>query len=1098
MKQNLRPKPLPSYVVLIFVLLGILFLSPSKVFAATTYTVTNTNDSGAGSLRQAISDANSNVGADQIDFAISGAGPHTIVLASGLSITDQVKVNGLSQIGSVCNGTSSTIKVVIEGNGIGVSGAVANGTEINGLVFGTGTNNLVIGGDTSSNIVRCNFFGTNASGTTGVGTLGNSGLTVYGASTTIGGNSVTDMNLFGYYNLSIGGGNNQTIKNNQFGTDITGMTVLGGDVNFAFGTWNNITISHNLIRHMNMIYSTFDNLTLSANKIGTNITGTAAIQENLGDPIWIRSSFNNSTIGGPTEADGNLIAGAYPVDSNQQGIALVAGGSNLTIQNNKLGVNADASGVIGNYNTQLVVGCANNCVNIQILDNIIGGSQGGSGISITNSGDSDQNSIYVKRNYIGTNKTLDLDAGNTSGGIRLSGSISHVLIGGSDTADANYIYNNGAPGITDTSTGFNSYLGNSIYSNEGQGIDFPYFWNPDPENSLNYPVITLATENGGNTDVNYILDVPAGDYRVEFFSNTTADPTGYGEGETFIGHADVTSDGTGEQTFTTTLSGTGHTHLAATATQIDPDSFSGFGPTSEFGNFEPRADLEVASDDGTTSANYGDTHQYKFTVSNNGPGDVDNFTFQGHSSVFDSAVYAVVDDSSTATTPGYFSDGGWNGLLKSGETLEFTMSGTINNTGPLNTTNICIVQDSTLQIEGVTVVDPDSDNNCGTDDDTVVPVPTTDLSLTKTLDAPGTVKNGNQATYTLTVTNNGPMSQTRGTVIYDLTPPGTSFHSSSGDKFTCEDIGPSSGLGNPGIPDGGLIECYDTSDDGVSNGESSSVQITLDINSIDETQSITNYAAAINPNDSDDYNAIITAYSMGENFFALDINGVDYATYDPNASADNSDTDNISDDVENAAPNSGDANNDGTPDSEQNNVASFVNTVIGEYAVLEVSSECSMTSVSINAEPTSTPDPSFSYPTGLMDFTLDCDTNGFTANITQYYYEVDSTDFVVRKYNPTTKTYTTIDGASLSNTTIYSKNVTKASYQVKDGSSLDLDGTEDGNIHDPAGLGQTTDSLAYTGQNSTPIVLLATSLLVTGTTGLVVSARKRQNHRRLF
>ncbi len=49
-----------------------------------TYTVTNTNDSGAGSLRQAILDANANAGADDIVFNISGTGVHTITLATVL------------------------------------------------------------------------------------------------------------------------------------------------------------------------------------------------------------------------------------------------------------------------------------------------------------------------------------------------------------------------------------------------------------------------------------------------------------------------------------------------------------------------------------------------------------------------------------------------------------------------------------------------------------------------------------------------------------------------------------------------------------------------------------------------------------------------------------------------------------------------------------------------------------------------------------------------------------------------------------------------------------------------------------------------------
>jgi Tol biopolymer transport system component len=208
------------------------------------------------------------------------------------------------------------------------------------------------------------------------------------------------------------------------------------------------------------------------------------------------------------------------------------------------------------------------------------------------------------------------------------------------------------------------------------------------------------------------------------------------------------------------------------------------------------------------------------------------------------------------------------------------------------------------------------------------------------------------------------------------------------------------------------------------------------------------------------------------------------------AESDSSDQDNISDTVENAAPNEGDANNDGTQDSEQDNVASFVDPVSDEYAALEVSDECSITAVSIDSESSSHADPDFSYPTGLMDFTLDCGTNGFTADITQYYYGQDSTDFVVRKHNPDTGQYSTIDGAELSQQTIDNQTVTKATYQVKDGGSLDLDNTEDGNIHDPAGLASQIDTLADTGQNTQWMIVVALSLLVSGSVGGVNVKRR--------
>ncbi len=66
--------------------------------------VTNTNDSGPGSLRQAILDSNSNPGPDTIDFNIPGSGVHTISPTSALpTITDPVLIDGYSQPGSSPN-----------------------------------------------------------------------------------------------------------------------------------------------------------------------------------------------------------------------------------------------------------------------------------------------------------------------------------------------------------------------------------------------------------------------------------------------------------------------------------------------------------------------------------------------------------------------------------------------------------------------------------------------------------------------------------------------------------------------------------------------------------------------------------------------------------------------------------------------------------------------------------------------------------------------------------------------------------------------------------------------------------------------------------
>src|SRR5437870_7946756 len=83
---------------LVGALVALGMLAAPSLSAAATFTVTNTNDSGAGSLRQAIIDSNANSGADTIDFNI--AGTPTIQPQSQLPAnTDPVTIDGTTQPG---------------------------------------------------------------------------------------------------------------------------------------------------------------------------------------------------------------------------------------------------------------------------------------------------------------------------------------------------------------------------------------------------------------------------------------------------------------------------------------------------------------------------------------------------------------------------------------------------------------------------------------------------------------------------------------------------------------------------------------------------------------------------------------------------------------------------------------------------------------------------------------------------------------------------------------------------------------------------------------------------------------------------------------
>lgn len=94
--------------------------------SADTFTVTTTTDTGPGSLRQAITDANAHFGLDTIAFNIASAGVQTITLGfPGLpQITSPVVIDGYSQPGSSANTLVSGDNAVIL---IEISGAIVGG-----------------------------------------------------------------------------------------------------------------------------------------------------------------------------------------------------------------------------------------------------------------------------------------------------------------------------------------------------------------------------------------------------------------------------------------------------------------------------------------------------------------------------------------------------------------------------------------------------------------------------------------------------------------------------------------------------------------------------------------------------------------------------------------------------------------------------------------------------------------------------------------------------------------------------------------------------------------------------------------------------------
>ncbi|MGI8858208.1 MAG: IPT/TIG domain-containing protein [Thermomicrobiales bacterium] len=123
-------------VSLAFLLIALLspILTVRTVRGATPILVNSINDTGSGTLRQAILDANAAAGADTITFSILGTSPHTITLSSSLPpITDDLAIDGGTQ-----PGYGGTPVIVINGGGQQIFSITSHTVTINALLIQNG------------------------------------------------------------------------------------------------------------------------------------------------------------------------------------------------------------------------------------------------------------------------------------------------------------------------------------------------------------------------------------------------------------------------------------------------------------------------------------------------------------------------------------------------------------------------------------------------------------------------------------------------------------------------------------------------------------------------------------------------------------------------------------------------------------------------------------------------------------------------------------------------------------------------------------------------------------------------------------------------
>ena len=610
--------------------------------------VTNTNNHGAGSLREAILNANSTFGPDLIVFNIPGAGVRVINLQTALpEITESVVIDGSTQPGyagaplielngealpfdnglEITGGNTSIRSLaigrfgigimlrscdnnVIQGNYIGVdaSGTLPRGNNT-GIVLINSSHNVIGGlvrnvisgnGDGievfgSSNVIQRNFIGTNASGTGAIPNGGQgrgvviSGSGSFSTNNLIGGDSIGKGNLISGNATGIfiqAPGN--TIQGNLIGTDITGTNKIGEGDGIQAVAPNTLIggltpAARNVISgNSRGIVIGGEGSKLQGNFIGTDITGTAELGNTFDGVV----ANDGALIGGTVAGARNVIAGNL-----QSNISLDLNGSGqgVTVQGNYIGIDVTGNRAISAFSSSLgiKISGSNNLIGglVSEAQNVISGNLVGIQFRAANVGSPQGNVIHG--NLIGLNAAATGPVPNHQGGIDFVDG-SNNIVGGTQNGAANKIAFNGKHGVSVLTNSFqNSIRGNSIFSNDGLGIDLgaagvtpndPGDLDGDSNNRQNFPVLTSVTRAANSTTIQGSLNsTPNATFQIDFYSSAALDPSGNGEGAVFFNTTSITTNGSGDATINVTFPSSLATGRVVTATATDPN-----GNTSEF------------------------------------------------------------------------------------------------------------------------------------------------------------------------------------------------------------------------------------------------------------------------------------------------------------------------------------------------------------------------------------------------------------------------------------------------------------------------------------------------------------------------------------
>lgn len=489
----------------------------------------------------------------------------------------------------------------LSGNFIGttLSGVVALGNTLDGVAITNGANNNSLSGTTFPQppFVFLNLISGN----------GGNGLRIHNSN-----NTIVQANAFGI------GDDNLTPVPNQ----LNGVLLEGSSANTQFGgviPLGNI-VAGNLGNGVEIkdtvsgtvAFNTFCGLpafvdTAVGNKLdgflisstgGNNLLRTNVISGNVGNGVHITGNATgvqvtdaiiglntNGQMSIPNGGNGVLIDGAAhdnvigglqksvifqnTIASNKgNGIAIVGTASNNSVFNNFVGTNILGVVALPNSGAGVLIGGAATGTTVGgVMDfdqNLISANLGG-GVVLNGL----SQGTRVLGNLIGTDRNAQKALPNQGAGISISSSSNQI--GGAVAGEGNTIAFNTSVGVGVATGTKNSILGNSIFNNGGLGIDLTSNGN----NNQPAPVLIAAFQPSANTTqiTGKLTAAPSSNYRVEFFASASSTPEG--EGQTYLGFVNVTTDAKGVAPLSlsvTPASGAGTTFTATATDELKNSS----------------------------------------------------------------------------------------------------------------------------------------------------------------------------------------------------------------------------------------------------------------------------------------------------------------------------------------------------------------------------------------------------------------------------------------------------------------------------------------------------------------------------------------------